>query len=142
MVCEGKQENHLGQDERHHDQPAHGALSAEAVARHGACGTKAERRRDQRRGEPDIKAVPGGRYENGVAGRVTVLEEGHGVYVLIETLGPISGAHFNPAVTLAMRLRDELDTAQAAAYIAVQTVAAIAGVILAPIFLKSLPRAA
>lgn len=27
------------------------------------------------------------------------------LYVLIVTLGPISGAHFNPAVTLAMRLR-------------------------------------
>ena len=27
------------------------------------------------------------------------------LYVLIVTLGPISGAHFNPAVTLAMRAR-------------------------------------
>ena len=30
-----------------------------------------------------------------------------GLYVLIVLLGPISGAHFNPAVTLAMRLRGE-----------------------------------
>lgn len=53
------------------------------------------------------------------------------LYVLIETLGPISGAHFNPAVTLAMRFRGELSTSHAAAYISVQIVAAIAGVLLA-----------
>ena len=53
------------------------------------------------------------------------------LYVLIETLGPISGAHFNPAVTLAMRLRGEITSAHAIAYIVVQVVAAIAGVLLA-----------
>ncbi len=53
------------------------------------------------------------------------------LYVLIATLGPISGAHFNPAVTLAMRLRGEMGSMHAAAYIAVQVVAAIAGVLLA-----------
>lgn len=53
------------------------------------------------------------------------------LYVLIVVLGPISGAHFNPAVTLAMRLRGELSTAHAAAYVAVQVAAAIAGVVLA-----------
>ena len=53
------------------------------------------------------------------------------LYVLIVLFGPISGAHFNPAVTLAMRLRGELRTGEAAAYIVVQVVAAIAGVLLA-----------
>jgi len=53
------------------------------------------------------------------------------LYVLIATLGPISGAHFNPAVTLAMRLRGEIGNAYAAAYIVVQVLAAIAGVLLA-----------
>ncbi|KRA77005.1 MIP family channel protein [Lysobacter sp. Root667] len=53
------------------------------------------------------------------------------LYVLIAVLGPVSGAHFNPAVTLAMRLRGELDTREAVAYIAVQIVAAVAGVLLA-----------
>lgn len=53
------------------------------------------------------------------------------LYVLIVVLGPISGAHFNPAVTVAMRLRGELSTAHAMAYVAVQIIAAIAGVLLA-----------
>lgn len=53
------------------------------------------------------------------------------LYVLIVLFGPISGAHFNPAVTLAMRLRGELDNREAAAYVLVQAVAAIAGVLLA-----------
>ena len=53
------------------------------------------------------------------------------LYVAIVVLGPLSGAHFNPAVTLAMRLRDELDTRATLAYIGVQCVAAIAGVVLA-----------
>ena len=53
------------------------------------------------------------------------------LYVLITVLGPISGAHFNPAVTIAMRLRGELQTPEAVAYVAVQVIAAIAGVLLA-----------
>ena len=53
------------------------------------------------------------------------------LYVLITVFEPISGAHFNPAVTLAMRLRGELRTSDAAAYIAVQLLAAIGGVLLA-----------
>ena len=53
------------------------------------------------------------------------------LYVLIVTLGPVSGAHFNPAVTLAMRLRGEMTNAHAAAYIVVQVLAAITGVLLA-----------
>lgn len=53
------------------------------------------------------------------------------LYVLIAVLGPVSGAHFNPAVTLAMRLRGDLRTPEAIAYVVVQAVAAIAGVLLA-----------
>ena len=53
------------------------------------------------------------------------------LYVLIVVFGPISGAHFNPAVTLVMRQRGELRTREALAYIGVQIVAAIAGVLLA-----------
>jgi glycerol uptake facilitator-like aquaporin len=53
------------------------------------------------------------------------------LYVLIVVFGPISGAHFNPAVTLAMRLRGAIDTRATVAYILVQVVAAILGVALA-----------
>ena len=48
--------------------------------------------------------------------------------VLILVFGPVSGAHFNPVVTLAFTLRREVSWPDAAAYIAVQIVGAIAGV--------------
>jgi glycerol uptake facilitator-like aquaporin len=53
------------------------------------------------------------------------------LYVLIVVFGPVSGAHFNPAVTLAMVLRREIGRRDAIAYIAVQFAGAIAGVLLA-----------
>ena len=53
------------------------------------------------------------------------------LYVLIVIFAPISGAHFNPAVTVAMRLRGEVSRTHAVAYIATQTVAAVTGVLLA-----------
>lgn len=54
-----------------------------------------------------------------------------GLYVLIVLFGPISGAHFNPLVTLAMRVHGELSNREMVSYIVVQIVAAIAGVMLA-----------
>ncbi len=51
--------------------------------------------------------------------------------VLITMLGPISGAHFNPAVTLVVAVRQELKVAPAMAYMAVQVSGAVAGVWLA-----------
>ncbi len=51
--------------------------------------------------------------------------------VLITVLGPISGAHFNPAVTFSFALRREIAPVLAAAFVGVQALAAIAGVILA-----------
>ena len=53
------------------------------------------------------------------------------LYVLITTLGPISGAHFNPAVTLAFWIRAEIPTKDAVIYGTVQVIGACAGVILA-----------
>ncbi len=49
------------------------------------------------------------------------------LYVLIETLGPISGAHFNPAVTLVMAMRQALPPARAAAYVVAQLIGAALG---------------
>jgi glycerol uptake facilitator-like aquaporin len=48
--------------------------------------------------------------------------------VLILTFGPLSGAHFNPAVSLAFALRGKLPWLIAGMYIAAQVVGAIAGV--------------
>lgn len=53
------------------------------------------------------------------------------LYVLIVQFGPVSGAHFNPAVTLVMRLRGAIDTREALAYVAAQLIGAILGVLLA-----------
>lgn len=50
------------------------------------------------------------------------------LYVIITVLGPISGAHFNPAVTLAFALRGEIAWPLAAAYIVTQIICGIAGV--------------
>lgn len=54
-----------------------------------------------------------------------------GLYILIEVLGPISGAHFNPAVSLVMMLRGALPKSHALAYVPVQLAAAVAGAWLA-----------
>jgi len=51
--------------------------------------------------------------------------------VLILTFGPVSGAHFNPAVSLALVLRRELPADAAAMYIAAQIAGGILGVLAA-----------
>jgi glycerol uptake facilitator-like aquaporin len=48
--------------------------------------------------------------------------------VLILTLGPVSGAHFNPAVSIALALRRELPAGVAAIYIGAQVAGGIVGV--------------
>lgn len=53
------------------------------------------------------------------------------LYVLIICLGPISGAHFNPAVSFVFWLKRELSTDRCTLYIIFQCLGAIAGVILA-----------
>lgn len=51
--------------------------------------------------------------------------------VLITILGPISGAHFNPAVTLIFTLRGDLPPRDATLYVAAQIAGGIAGTIVA-----------
>jgi glycerol uptake facilitator-like aquaporin len=51
--------------------------------------------------------------------------------VLIAVLGPVSGAHFNPAVTLVMTLRGALGKAEAAWYALLQCAGCCAGTFLA-----------
>jgi glycerol uptake facilitator-like aquaporin len=50
------------------------------------------------------------------------------LYVLISMLGPVSGAHFNPAVTLVFSLRREIGAGLALAYVAAQLGGGILGV--------------
>ena len=54
-----------------------------------------------------------------------------GLYVLIEMFGPLSGAHFNPAVSMVMTLRGELPAYELVPYIAAQLIGALLGAWLA-----------
>jgi glycerol uptake facilitator-like aquaporin len=56
---------------------------------------------------------------------------GAALVVLISIFGPLSGAHFNPAVTLFFAMRREIRSAMAIAYVVAQVVGAILGVYLA-----------
>jgi len=51
--------------------------------------------------------------------------------VLITALGPVSGAHFNPAVSAIFALRRDIAPATALAFVAVQVTGGIAGTLLA-----------
>lgn len=59
------------------------------------------------------------------------LATGAGLVALILTFGPISGAHFNPVVTLAMAARGETSWRRVPLYIGVQVVGAVVGVWIA-----------
>jgi glycerol uptake facilitator-like aquaporin len=54
-----------------------------------------------------------------------------GLYILIEVLGPVSGAHFNPAVSLVLTLRGALPRPLLAPYVVAQLAGAVLGAWLA-----------
>lgn len=64
---------------------------------------------------------------------------GLGLWVLIELFAPVSGAHFNPAVSLAFAWRGELSRSDAAMYILVQITGAVCGVMLAHLMFDLAP---
>ena len=64
---------------------------------------------------------------DGVALLANTIATGAILFVLITILGPVSGAHMNPAVTLVAASRKELPWADAGAYIAAQLAFGIAG---------------
>ncbi len=53
------------------------------------------------------------------------------LYVLITALAPVSGAHFNPAVTLVMAVRRELGASAMLGYAVAQVAGCVAGALLA-----------
>jgi glycerol uptake facilitator-like aquaporin len=59
------------------------------------------------------------------------LATGAVLVVLIAILGPVSGAHFNPAVTLALALRRDVSLRLAIGYAFAQAIGGIAGALLA-----------
>jgi glycerol uptake facilitator-like aquaporin len=61
--------------------------------------------------------------------------------VIITILGPVSGAHFNPAVTLVFAARREMPWREVAPYIVVQCVGGIAGTALAHLMFDLAPFA-
>ncbi len=64
---------------------------------------------------------------------------GLGLWVLIELFAPVSGAHFNPTVSLAFTWRGELSRSDAAMYILVQITGAVCGVMLAHLMFDLAP---
>jgi len=66
--------------------------------------------------------------DTGLALLANTLATAAGLVVLISTFGPVSGAHFNPAVTMISALRRETSAGIAAAYVLAQTAGAVAGV--------------
>ena len=59
------------------------------------------------------------------------------LWILITTLGPISGAHFNPVVSLVMLYRKAISTTDAAIYIILQILGAILGATLANLMFET-----
>jgi glycerol uptake facilitator-like aquaporin len=68
---------------------------------------------------------------DGVALLANAIATGAALPVLILLFAPLSGAHFNPAVTLVLALRRELPPRHALLYVAAQAAGAVLGVALA-----------
>ena len=78
--------------------------------------------------------IMGEQLSNGnaaVALLANALATGAGLYVLITTLGPISGAHFNPVVSVVMALRGDLQRPLLPFYVSAQFIGALLGVMAA-----------
>lgn len=86
---------------------------------------------------------------NGAQGVIPPIAIGVALMSMIYACGHISGAHFNPAVTIAVLVRGRIAPGMAAAYIVVQIVAAVLIALLvdsfldapAPINIKNVPAA-
>ena len=83
-------------------------------------------------------------HDDALALLANTIATGAGLVAYITVFGPISGAHFNPAVSLVERLHGRLGTTDLVAYIAAQLIGGVVGVLVAhamfglPIFQQSL----
>ena len=78
--------------------------------------------------------IMGEALANGQAGAALLphsLAIGAILFVMITLLGPVSGAHFNPAVTMVFALNGDMEQREAAPYVATQFLAGILGVLAA-----------
>lgn len=75
------------------------------------------------------ETIAGG--NTGIALLINTISTGAALYVLITLLGPISGAHFNPLVSIKCMVERSLKPGMTVAYITAQIVGAILGVIFA-----------
>ncbi len=66
-----------------------------------------------------------------VALLANTIATGAALYVLITAFGPVSGAHFNPAVTLAMVVRKKIGVTEGGLFVLAQIIGGIAGVVCA-----------
>jgi glycerol uptake facilitator-like aquaporin len=69
--------------------------------------------------------------DDGVALLGNAIPTGAMLVVLIAILGPVSGAHFNPAVSLVFALRGDIAPRMAAGYVSAQVAGGLLGVLLA-----------
>jgi len=69
--------------------------------------------------------------DSGMALLINTISTIFALAILILILGPISGAHFNPAVTLVSLANKTMQTKEALGYIAVQVAGAITGALVA-----------
>lgn len=67
----------------------------------------------------------------GIALLANTIATGAILFVLITVFGPVSGAHFNPVVSLVFMLRRELGLGLLVAYALVQIIGGVAGAVLA-----------
>jgi len=88
----------------------------------------AARRSGHRLGHHGAKLADG---NTAIALLCNTLATGAILVVITTILAPISGAHFNPAVSLVMAIRGELDRGEAAAYMVVQIIGGCLGALFA-----------
>ena len=69
--------------------------------------------------------------DGAVALLANTIATGSILFVLITALGPVSGAHLNPVVSVVFALRREIGGGAAIAYAAVQIIGGVAGTVLA-----------